>query len=87
LDGVEIPQDKHGCHLIELTHLIDAIWDAFDGCKELGIPPIDPETNREKKTAFERRHQNHVHRNPARRVVAGRARINREKTRPENSGA
>jgi hypothetical protein len=46
--GVEIPQDKHNVHLIELTHLIDAIWDAATGCKELGIPPIDPETNREK---------------------------------------
>src|SRR5215472_15031626 len=49
LRPVEIPTDKRGCHLVEITHLLDAIWDAADGLRIEGltIPPIDPATHRE----------------------------------------
>jgi hypothetical protein len=49
LRPVEIPTDKRGCHLIEVTHLLDALWDAAQGlrCPEVNIPSIDPETHRE----------------------------------------
>jgi hypothetical protein len=50
LRAVEIPTDRRGAHLIELTHLIDALWDAALGCETLAIPAIDPTTNRENKT-------------------------------------
>ncbi len=50
LRNVPIARNIRGNPLIELTDLIDAVWDAHAGVKLRPgfIPPIDPETNREK---------------------------------------
>jgi hypothetical protein len=45
LRNVEIQRDKRGAPLIDLIDIINAVWDAAIGFRQ--IPPIDPKTNRE----------------------------------------
>jgi hypothetical protein len=45
LRNVKIQRDERGAPLIDLTDIIDAVWNAAIGFQQ--IPPIDPKTNRE----------------------------------------